>query len=71
MTDDDDFIPFLGSPRPPKTPEQQVAHVAAIRRAVERMKNRIAASVPAEDITVGKTGDHDLDVEADQAGPSR
>jgi len=62
MTDeDDDFIPFLGSPRPPRTPEQQVAHVAAVRRAVERMKARIAAAMPAVDVTVGKAKDSDPD----------
>jgi len=38
MDEDEDFIPFLGSPTPPRTPEEQAARLAHVRRQVERIK---------------------------------
>jgi len=40
MTEDDDFIPFLGTPSAPRTPEEQAARLAYVRRQVERIKEK-------------------------------
>lgn len=46
MTDEnDDFIPFLGTPSAPRTPEEQAARLAHVRRQVERIKAKRMQSV--------------------------
>jgi len=42
--DDDAFIPFLGSPRPPRTPEEQKLFCDRVRAQVARLKARKAAA---------------------------
>jgi len=35
---DDDFIPFLGTPTTTRTPEEQAARLAHVRRQVDRVR---------------------------------